>query len=281
MGLTRFVIQNKSFILLIVFIYILFWFMLVTFKQPTKLNEISVDDQNHPSASNFDFILEYLSTFNINLLLIDPILLNHLFILQFSFEKFPKRLITFGISNNSIPSNHPLFSIKTSIDHIFIEYNQHIIHLAILHEEKTYFLIQKNTIQLPTDVELSYGDKLRAIESSSTEVNLMNDKYLFSFPRNVSHFLWLYKTSEFLQCDQILANQMKTKYALYQNITQLNLTILPMRNIVEALNKYEKRYWLAAGTLLGKPFFISIKNFSDLSVRLVSSLWIDTIYSRC
>jgi hypothetical protein len=80
----------------------------------------------------------------------------------------------------------------------------------------------------------------------------MKDKFSFSFPRNVSHFLWLYNTSEFLECNRILANQMENKYYLYQNISQLNLTILPMRTIAYALNQLEKHYWLAGGTLLGR-----------------------------
>jgi hypothetical protein len=45
---------------------------------------------------------------------------------------------------------------------------------------------------------------------------------------------------------------MENEYYLYQNISQLNLTILPMRNIAYALNQLEKHYWLAGGTLLGK-----------------------------
>ncbi len=163
MRLIRILTQNKSSIFLtFLLIYILFWFIIESYKQLIKSNKISVDYQ----TSNFYFIL---SKLNINLLLIDPFLLDHLFIRQFSFQQFSKRLITFGISNNSIPLIYPLFSIKnlsikTSIDHIFIEYNQKIIHLAILHNEKTYFLIRKNTIQLPINVELSYGDKPRAIE---------------------------------------------------------------------------------------------------------------------
>lgn len=47
---------------------------------------------------------------------------------------------------------------------------------------------------------------------------------------------------------------MKTKFNLYQKPSQLNLTILPMRNIVRTLDKLEKRYWLAGGTLLGLFF---------------------------
>ena len=76
--------------------------------------------------------------------------------------------------------------------------------------------------------------------------------YSFFYPRNVSHFLWLYQTSEFLHCNRALADQMENEFHLYQNASQLNLTVLPMRNIAYGLDKLEKRYWLAGGTLLGK-----------------------------
>lgn len=75
---------------------------------------------------------------------------------------------------------------------------------------------------------------------------------LFLYPRSVSHFLWLYETSEFLHCNRPLAEQMENKFHLYQNDSLLNITVLPMRNIARGLDKLEKRYWLAGGTLLGK-----------------------------
>ena len=75
---------------------------------------------------------------------------------------------------------------------------------------------------------------------------------LFFYPRNISHFLWLYKTSEFLHCNRTLADQMESEYHLYQNANQLNLTVKPMRHVTASLDRLEKRYWLAGGTLLGK-----------------------------
>jgi hypothetical protein len=53
---------------------------------------------------------------------------------------------------------------------------------------------------------------------------------------------------------------MENEYDLYQNASQVNLTIPSMRNIVSGLNKLEKHYWLAGGTLLGK---IIEKKFED------------------
>jgi hypothetical protein len=172
MGLIRVLVRKKSCILSILFI----WFMIGRFKLLTNFNKIPITYPVKVSTTNFYFILDYLSKFNINLLLIDPFLLDHLFIRHLSFKQLQKRLITFGIFNDSISTIHPLFSLQnltirisrnshnSSVDHIFIEYNQHIIHLAILHKEKSYFLIQKNTVQLPVDIELSYGDTLRVIK---------------------------------------------------------------------------------------------------------------------
>jgi hypothetical protein len=48
---------------------------------------------------------------------------------------------------------------------------------------------------------------------------------------------------------------MENELHLYQNASQLNLTVAPMRNIADGLDRLEKHYWLAGGTLLGKKFF--------------------------
>jgi hypothetical protein len=49
-------------------------------------------------------------------------------------------------------------------------------------------------------------------------------------------------------------NQMENEFHLYQNASQLDFTVIPMRNIAYGLDKLEKRYWLAGGTLLGNGF---------------------------
>jgi hypothetical protein len=85
-------------------------------------------------------------------------------------------------------------------------------------------------------------------------------EYLFYYPRNVSHFLWLYETSEYLYCNRALANRMENEFDLRQNASQLNTSVKPMRHITGALDNMEKRYWLAGGTLLGKLFSTNILN---------------------
>ncbi len=128
----------------------------------------------HRSNSLFYFILDHLFKLELNLLLIDPYVLDYLFIRQLSFDKLDKRLITFGIIDQPFEIffqyfQKKNFSIKISIknisiDHIFIEYKQKTIQLAILHPYYSFYLVQENTLSLSDDIQLSYGDKLRAIE---------------------------------------------------------------------------------------------------------------------
>lgn len=113
----------------------------------------------------------------------------------------------------------------------------------------------------------------------SVETDLYDN--LFLYPQDVSHFLWLYKTSKFHHCNQTLAIEMEKTHKLYQNTSQLNLAVLPMRTVAIGLDKLEKHYWLAGGTLLGKENLIVNVISSKYFSRLVSTLWIDTFYAGC
>ena len=122
-----------------------------------------------------------------NLLLIDPYTLNYLFVDQLSFENFNKKSITFGIIDQSLEKfipyleeNHFTFRISksTALDHIFIEYQQKIVHLAILHPYYTYYLVRPTSLSLLDDVQLSYGDKLRAIEQYEKKRRTKHDVLL-------------------------------------------------------------------------------------------------------
>jgi hypothetical protein len=115
----------------------------------------------------------------LNLLLIDPYVLNHIFIHRLPFDEIDKQLITFAIIDESIErflryfqqspfslqiSKTILPNQKSSINHIFIEYQQKTIHLAVLHKYHSYYLIERNTLPLSNDIQLTYGDTLRAVE---------------------------------------------------------------------------------------------------------------------
>ena len=112
-------------------------------------------------------------------MLIDPVLLEHLFIRQLSFKQFNQTLITLGIVDASVStidrvltqgefsirrSDSPSINTDTSLDHLFIEFNQHVIQLAVLHKVNTYYLIRPSLASLPAGITLAYGDRLRVIE---------------------------------------------------------------------------------------------------------------------
>jgi hypothetical protein len=133
-----------------------------------------------PSTASFYRLFEHLSTFHLNLVLIDPVLLEHLFVRQLSFKQFNRTLITLGIVDASVSaidrvltqgeftitrSDSPSINTDTALDHLFIEFNQHVIQLAVLHKVNTYYLIRKSLVSLPAGgLALSYGDRLRVIE---------------------------------------------------------------------------------------------------------------------
>jgi len=183
MGLIRLLYHNKSSILTLFLFYFLFWLTIQNLKQSTDFKKTQVNSKNsekkHLSNSTFYVILNHLFELKVNLILIDPSVLNSIFIRQLSFDQLEKQLITFAIIDESVETvfesiQQTNFSIKLSktilsnqkisISHIFIEYQHKIVHLAVLHKYHSYYLIHKNNLPLSDDIQLSYGDKLRAIE---------------------------------------------------------------------------------------------------------------------
>lgn len=301
MAFTRFLFQNKKRIFLTLIIYLFLWFSLGSFYHSNqnkssvsrlKVDSIDIflslkifDPLKQRSNSTFVSLLNRLADSQIRFILIDPEVLEHLFIRHLSFEKLEKPLITVGIVNQTVEnflnylySNN--WSIKvsqttqddgqTSIDHIFLEFKTIFLHFAVLYKQHSYYLIEPNRISFPYVDRLQFGDTRRAVEPSvllfvrlfssffhffSSETEYAGDHYGFFYPKNVSHFLWLYKTSKFLHCNRQLADQMETKYNLKQRTSQLKLSVVPMQNIAKKLNLLEKNYWLAGGTLLGLSLF--------------------------
>ncbi|UJR35253.1 hypothetical protein I4U23_028017 [Adineta vaga] len=263
MKLSRLFHRNKSLIFLLVFIYFLFWLTLSTIKQINDLNKPHVSHQlKFRSNGTFYFVINQLFQLQINLVLIDPYVLQYLFIHRLSFDNVDRQFITFAIIDQSLQTlmqslNDMKFSIKTSktvlpnqkkvIDHIFIEHEHITVHITVLHKYNSYYRIHKNYRSLSEDIQLPFGDKLRAVDYFETELH----EYLFYYPRNVSHFLWLYNSSEFIRCDRKLAERMKKQYHIHESVSQLSLVLKPMVSIGQGLDQLQKHYWIAGGTLLG------------------------------
>ena len=137
--------------------------------------------------SSVSSIIDSLSSIGVHLLLIDPVVLRKLFVHESPLDTSDIDLITFGVTKESVRKfskdfNEQNVSVEyskdshDSIDHIFIECQQKIVHLAVLHKYHSYYLINVNSVPLRKGLQLSYGDKLRAIES----YELANDKGLVS-----------------------------------------------------------------------------------------------------
>ncbi|CAF1348610.1 unnamed protein product [Adineta ricciae] len=245
------------------FTYVLFWLTLSTIKQINDLNKPEISHQTRfRSNRTLYFVINQLFQLQINLVLIDPQILQHLFIHRLPFDDIHRTFITFAIVEESlqplISSLHDLkLSMKTSetnsrnrkhlVDHIFIKHHRLTVHVAVLHKYSSYYRIHVNHQSLPKNVHLPFGDKLRAIDYFETELH----EYLFYYPRNVSHFLWLYDSSEFIHCNRRLASRMKKKYNIHESMSQLSLIVKPMVHIGQSLNQLQKHYWIAGGTLLG------------------------------
>lgn len=137
------------------------------------------DPLNQQSNSTFVLLLNRLADSQIRFILIDPDVLEHLFIQHLSFEKLEKSLITVGIVNqtvekflNYLHSNHWQIQVsqttrddgQTSIDHIFIEFKTIFLHFAVLYKQHSYYLIEPNQISFTYIDQLRFGDTRRAVE---------------------------------------------------------------------------------------------------------------------
>jgi fukutin len=72
----------------------------------------------------------------------------------------------------------------------------------------------------------------------------------FFVPSNIDKFIFDYKNSKFLECNQLLVKQ-NYNHKYVQNET-INKIISPViEHITQTLEGLEKHYWLAGGTLLG------------------------------
>ena len=123
-------------------------------------------------------IFDYLVKNKVQPILIDPDILNQLFLQHFSLDTINKRWITFGLidqpevkffsatltNNISMDLSQSEHDGKILIDHMFIHHQEQIVHLAILHRKNSYYFINENNYPLPDDVQLSFGDTMRAVE---------------------------------------------------------------------------------------------------------------------
>jgi hypothetical protein len=73
-------------------------------------------------------------------------------------------------------------------------------------------------------------------------------------PSNLKFFLFEYKNSKFIECNQDLRDEIfkiKGKNYSYLNATKENNAISVLEYIAKSLESLYKNYWISSGTLLG------------------------------
>jgi hypothetical protein len=90
----------------------------------------------------------------------------------------------------------------------------------------------------------------------SVSIRKLTGPYAQSFyiPIDLKKFLFDYNHSKFVECDRNLANYNSNLLgSKYKQDLKKNAMVLPvMAYIATTLEGFEKNYWLAGGTLLGK-----------------------------
>lgn len=162
--------QNKACVVWCLLAYVLICFTWANRKPSTAHFRIAA------SISNWDCLLGYFIQHHVNLLLIDPVILDHLVVRRLPFEQLDTRWMTLGIAPAAVQFIERLASLSNfsvtisrtadnaSMDHIFVEQQQHIIQLAVLHPQNSYFLIRANAARLPANARLTYGDTPRILD---------------------------------------------------------------------------------------------------------------------
>jgi hypothetical protein len=79
----------------------------------------------------------------------------------------------------------------------------------------------------------------------------------YNAPKNVTHFLYEYEFSEFIECSHGLLLRNKEVFGdnYGYNKTVNDKIMPPLLNVVGLLDDLEKHYWLAGGTVLGCFYF--------------------------
>ena len=94
-----------------------------------------------------------------------------------------------------------------------------------------------------------FGDISRAVNQFETKKDTI-DTIPFYVPTNVEKFLFDYKHSAFVECNEELAKKNQNlKYI--QNKRKNKQIQTELKYISDSLEALQKEYWLAAGTLLG------------------------------
>ena len=158
---------------------------------------------------------------------------------------------------NSIQVECEILALSKSIlisrqipSHLFLKCRSYIIQLVIFYNRGNFLWIG-DSVNAPRTAW--FGDTNRAMSKFELEEVFDSKFNCLLIPINLEMFLFNYEHSKFLECNRTLAVKVAEKNTNYSQNILLNQKTRPcMVYIAEKFEHLQKRYWLAAGTLLGK-----------------------------
>ena len=139
------------------------------------------------------------------------------------------------------------FKILTNV---YVKCGGYAIQISIMYERGSFLWIGSDDNNAYNYIKnRQFGDISRAVNQFEIKKDTI-DTIPFYVPTNVEKFLFDYKHSAFVECNEELAKKNQNlKYI--QNKRKNKQIQTELKYISDSLEALQKEYWLAAGTLLG------------------------------
>jgi hypothetical protein len=126
--------------------------------------------------------------------------------------------------------------------------------ISIVYDRGNFLWIGKDDYK--NEENKYFGDTPRALSSFKLATIVDENQILFNLPSDIKKLLFDYNHSKFLECNTNLAkkNLEKIGKKYNQNEKKNKMISVVTEHLSETLEKFEKHYWLAGGTLLGRIF---------------------------
>ena len=136
------------------------------------------------------------------------------------------------------------------VSQIYLKCQKTLVQLSVFHIRGEFHWICEDSFEIRH--KKWFGDTARALNRFNLTKTTQNSLEFF-IADNLKQYLFDYNASEFIECNHTLAamNLNTTNYTYAQNLLKNSKVLPSLRHLVNKLEKLQKHYWLAAGTLLG------------------------------
>ncbi|RNA08703.1 fukutin isoform X4, partial [Brachionus plicatilis] len=129
---------------------------------------------------------------------------------------------------------------------VYIKCEKFYYQVAVMYPRGNFYWIPKDDLKLD-HVSKNFGDFNRALNRFKTVVIEYKSSFL-TVPLDTDHFLYQYKHSKFIECNQQLAES--TYKIQKQNAAKNTFFVSRFSYVKDIMESNKKIYWLMAGTLL-------------------------------